>query len=99
MYESLPQPTPLSTAIRIFQRHYPPGDVARILECGAELPLTTCPPWWRLLARRRWIRDMNGRIALARIYGWRTNRGPARHHLMMAKYSPPPGTSGEERVS
>lgn len=87
---SEPQAQPALSSVKfVYQQRYPASLVDRIVECGAELPTTLCPPWWRPFARRRWIRDMNGRIALARMYGWRTNRGPARHHLMMRKWDGP----------
>lgn len=69
----------------ILRAHYPHSAIARMLEVGAELPTVRCPPWWRVFARRLWIRDMNGRIAFAQMYGWRTNRGNARHHTNASK--------------
>lgn len=66
---------------------YPPELVNKMLDVGAELPTEMCPPWWRPFARRRWIRRMCGRIAMSRVYGWRTNKGNARHHTHVSKYS------------
>lgn len=71
-----------------YKQLYPAQGVADLAAIGEELPRTRCPPWYRLLARRRWVRDMNRRIEMAKIYGWRSSKGNVRHHADLPRFVP-----------
>lgn len=73
----------------ILKDAYPVADVTKMLEVGADLPRAPAPPWFRFRARHAWIRRLSADISFANIYGWRTNKGNARPHTHVSKFTPP----------